>query len=69
MNRTVHSATAHQSTVGCIDDRIDGFLGDVADLYNHPTIEKASWEIHVFSVKTSGSVYLLPLGCRNNFDG
>ena len=65
MNCTVHPATAHQSTVGRIDDRIDGFLGDVAEFYNDPSIEKTSWEVHFFTCKNYGKAYLSPRLARN----
>jgi hypothetical protein len=60
MNCTVHPATAHQSTVSRIHDRIDGFLGDVAHLYNDPTIEKASRKIHVSVLNLLVRGYLSP---------
>ena len=60
MNRAIDSTATHQSTVGRIDDRIDSFLGDVAHLYNDPTIEKASRKIHVSVLNLLVRGYLSP---------
>jgi hypothetical protein len=42
MNRAVDSTTTHQSTVGGIHNGVDCLLGDVADSYSNPTVQKSS---------------------------